>query len=188
MARLDIFIQEIENRKEREISLLESTLVEKKAEIKHKKENTIKELQELYIQEAKVKSQKESARIVEAAKLTAKKILFEAINTNMDYTFDIIKKEMKNYVQNPEYKNLLKKMINYAKNTLGSDIIIHCRSDDNSLIKELNIPISGSPINTLGGILSENKEGTRQLDLTFEELLRTREDDIKSFLLERMVK
>jgi V/A-type H+/Na+-transporting ATPase subunit E len=188
MARLDIFIQEIENRKEREISLLESTLVEKKAEIKHKKENTIKELQEQYIQEAKVKSQKESARIVEAAKLTAKKILFEAINTNMDYTFDIIKKEMKNYVRNPEYKNLLKKMITYAKNTLGSDIIIHCRSADNSLFKELNIPISGSPINTLGGILSENKEGTRQLDLTFEELLRTREDDIKSFLLERMVK
>ena len=56
------------------------------------------------------------------------------------------------------------------------------------LFKELNIPISGSPINTLGGILSENKEGKRQLDLTFEELLRTREDDIKSFLLERMVK
>src|SRR3978361_2255319 len=118
MARLDIFIQEIENRKEREISRLESTLVEKKAEIKHKKENTIKELQELYIQEAKVKSQKESARIVEAAKLTAKKILFEAINANMNSTFDIIKKEMKNYVQNPEYKNLLKKMINYTKNTL----------------------------------------------------------------------
>jgi V/A-type H+/Na+-transporting ATPase subunit E len=131
MARLDIFIQEIENRKEREISLLESTLVEKKAEIKHKKENTIKELQELYTQEAKLKSQKESARIVEAAKLTAKKILFEAINANMDYTFDIIKQEMKNYVQNPEYKNLLKKMITYAKNTLGSDIIIHCRSADN---------------------------------------------------------
>jgi V/A-type H+/Na+-transporting ATPase subunit E len=188
MARLDIFIQEIENRKEREISLLESTLAEKKAEIKHKKESTIKELQDLYTQEAKVKSQKESARIVESAKLTAKKILFEAINANMDSTFDIIKKEMKNYVQNPEYKSLLKKMINYAKETLGSDIIIHCRSDDSSLIKELNIPISGPSINTLGGILAENKEGTRQLDLTFEELLRTKEDDITSFLLERMVK
>ncbi len=94
MARLDIFIQEIENRKEREISLLESTLAEKKAEIKHKKESTIKELQDLYTQEAKVKSQKESARIVEAAKLTAKKILFEAINAKMDSTFDIIQKEM----------------------------------------------------------------------------------------------
>ncbi len=188
MARLDIFIQEIENKKEREVSLLESTLAEKKSEIKRTKETTIKEIEERYIQEAKVKSQKEFARIVEAAKLTAKKILFEAINANMESTFDIIKQEMKNNVQNPEYKNLLKKMINFTKNTLGSDIIIHCRTDDNSIIKELNVPISGSSINTLGGILSENKEGTRELDLTFEELLRTREDDVRSFLLERMVK
>jgi len=188
MASLDTFIQEIEKRKENEINLLERTLAEKKAEITRTKETNVKQLQEHYREESRVKSSKEAAKIVEAAKLKAKKILFEAINANMDSTFDIIKKEMKNYVQNPEYKSLLKKMINYAKNTLGSDIIIHCRSDDNSLIKELNIPISGSSINTLGGILAENKEGTRQLDLTFEELLRTKEDDITSFLLERMVK
>ena len=119
MARLDIFIQEIENRKEREISLLESTLVEKKTEIKHKKENAIKELQEQYIQEAKVKSQKESARIVEAAKLTAKKILFEAINTNMDYTFDIIKKEMKNYVKTLSIRIVSKKNDYLCKKYFG---------------------------------------------------------------------
>ena len=90
-------------------------MAEKKAEINITKENTIKELQEQYTQEAKVKSQRESARIVEAAKLNAKKILFEAINANMDSTFGVIKKEMKNYVQKPEYKNLLKKMISLCK-------------------------------------------------------------------------
>jgi vacuolar-type H+-ATPase subunit E/Vma4 len=52
----------------------------------------------------------------------------------------------------------------------------------------MNISI-GTPINnTLGGILAENKEGTRELDLTFEELLRTKEDDIKSFLVERFAR
>lgn len=187
MPRLDIFIQEIEKRKEDEISLLESTLAEKKAEIKRTKETTIKELQERYRWDAEVKSQKEYARIVEAAKLKAKKILFEAINANMDSTFDIIKQEMKVYVQKPEYKDLLKNMITYAKNALGPDIILHCRDEDKSVIKEMNIPI-GSSINNLGGILAENKEGTKELDLTFEELLRTKEDDVKSFLIERMVK
>jgi len=95
---------------------------------------------------------------------------------------------MINYVQNPEYKNLLKKMVNYAKNTLGPDIIIHCREKDNSIVKGMNIPIGESSINTLGGILAENKEGTMELDLTFEELLRSKEDNIKGFLLERMTK
>jgi len=36
--------------------------------------------------------------------------------------------------------------------------------------------------------LAENKEGTMELDLTFEELLRSREDNIKGFLIERMTK
>ncbi len=187
MPRLDIFIQEIEKRKEQEIILLESALAEKKAEIKLIKETTIKELQDQYNREAEVKSQKEYSRIVEASKLKAKKILFEAINANMDSTFDVIKQEMKIYVQKPEYKDLLKKMINFAKNTLGPDIIIHCNDGDKSIINNLNIPI-GSLINNWGGILAENKEGTKELDLTFEELLRTKEDDVTSFLLERMVK
>ncbi len=64
MARLDIFIQEIENRKEEEIRLLENTLAQKKTEISQKKETTIKKLREQYEIEAKTKSQKEFARIV----------------------------------------------------------------------------------------------------------------------------
>lgn len=188
MARLDIFIKEIENRKEQEIRLLENTLAQKKAEIGHTKETMINELQNQYLGESKLQSQKEFARIVEASKLRAKKILFESINENMDSTFDLIKKEMKNYVQKPEYKNLLKKMVTYAKNTLGSDVIIHCRSNDASIVKEMNVSISPNFINTMGGILAEDKAGMRELDFTFEELLRTREDDVKGYLLEKLVK
>lgn len=188
MARLDVFIQEIENRKEQDIQALEKKLSEKKEELRRTKEITIRELQNQYNEEAKIKSQKEYAKIVEASKLQAKKILFESINENMDSTFDVIKQEMKNYVQKPDYKNLLKKMITFSKNTLGSDAKIHCRTNDTSIFKEMNIPVVDPPINTLGGIISEDKQGTRELDLTFEELLRTKEDDVKGFLLERLMK
>ena len=188
MARLDIFIKEIENRKEQEIRLLENNLAQKKAEITHTKDTTIKELQNQYTEEAKIKSQKEFARIVEASKLQAKKILFESINENMDSTFDLIKQEMKIYAQRPEYKTLLKKMITYARNTLGNDIIIQCRTNDIPIVKEMNVPISNNSINTLGGIIAEDKQGTRELDLTFEEILRTRGDDVKGYLLEKLVK
>jgi vacuolar-type H+-ATPase subunit E/Vma4 len=188
MARLDIFIQEIENRKEREIQLLENTLAEKKTEIAEKKESAVKKLHEQYEVEAKTKSQKEFSRIVEAAKLSAKKILFETIHTNMDSTFEVIKDEMESYAQKPEYKNLVKKMINYAKSILGNEIIVHCRTKDVPILKEMNISTGTSLNNTLGGILAENKEGTREVDLTFEELLRTKEDDIKSFLVERFAR
>jgi vacuolar-type H+-ATPase subunit E/Vma4 len=47
---------------------------------------------------------------------------------------------------------------------------------------------TGSPIQTIGGILAENKNGTMEIDLTFEELLRTHEDEIQNFLLEKLIK
>jgi V/A-type H+-transporting ATPase subunit E len=187
MASLDTFIQEIEKRKENEINLLERTLAEKKAEIKRTKETNVKQLQGHYREESKVKSSKEAAKIVEAAKLKAKKILFEAINANMDSTFGVIRNEMKNYVQKPEYKMLAERMVNFAKNNLGTQIMIHCRDDDKPIFKDMNIPI-GSSIGALGGIIAEDKDGKRELDLTFEELLRTKEEDVKSYLLERMAR
>jgi vacuolar-type H+-ATPase subunit E/Vma4 len=39
----------------------------------------------------------------------------------------------------------------------------------------------------MGGILAEDERGNREIDLTFEELLRVHEDDIKNLLLERMM-
>jgi vacuolar-type H+-ATPase subunit E/Vma4 len=106
----------------------------------------------------------------------------------MESTFDTITKELKNYTQKPEYKITLQTMLNYAKKKLGQNIIVYCREDDKTILKGIDNIIVGSPIQTIGGILAEDKNGMRELDLTFEELLRTHEDEIKNFLLERMIK
>lgn len=106
----------------------------------------------------------------------------------MDSTLNTIREDLKIYSQKPDYKNTIKKMVKYAKMKLNSqDIIIHCRNDDNIILNGLNIN-PGSPIQTIGGILAENKNGTMEIDLTFEELLRTHEDEIQNFLLEKLIK
>jgi vacuolar-type H+-ATPase subunit E/Vma4 len=81
----------------------------------------------------------------------------------------------------------MEKMLSYAKKKLGDDVIIYCREEDRSIFKEKKSTI-GSSINTIGGMLVEDKKGTIELDLTFEELLRTHEDNIKGFLLEKVTK
>ena len=182
------FIKEIKERKEKKIQILDSTLAEKKAKIQSMKESTIKEMHKQYSNEAKAKSQREAARIIEAARLKAKKILFDTINANMDSTFDTITKELKSYTQKPDYKVTLQRMLNYAKQKLGQNITVYCREDDKPILKGINNIIVGPSIQTIGGILAEDKNRTRELDLTFEELLRTHEDEIKNFLLERMIK
>lgn len=187
MSNLHTFIQEIENRKKNEISSLDKTLEDKKSEIQETRNTTIEKLEQQYGIEAKLKANREASRIVEAARSKAKRIVFDAINENMNSTFSSIRQELTNFTQKDEYKKTLEKMIKYAKKELGKDITVSCRNDDNKVFEEMKIQID-SNINTLGGIIATNKEGNKELDLTFEEILRTREDDIKSFLLERMIK
>lgn len=182
---IETFIQEIESRKRKEIASLEKELQESKSRLEAEMNHTLKEIQERYSTEAKIKSEREQARIIEASKLQAKKILFDAVNANMQSAFEVIHKELENYTKGPQYKKALETMINTAKKKLGPNIIVHCREEDKAILKELGVTTSKS-IKTLGGIIAENKEGTRELDLTFEELLRTNEDQVKSFLSEKM--
>jgi len=183
---IDIFLDEIENRKKKDISDIDKEFDAKKSEIETKKNTAINELQEHYSKEAKSKSEREASRIVEASKLEAKKILFGAINKNLDSTFDVIKQELSTYTKTPEYKKVLEKMASTAKKTFDDKITIHCRKEDESILKAKGITI-GSSIQTLGGIIADNSSGTKEIDLTFEELLRTHEDDIKTTILEKIL-
>ena len=80
---------------------------------------------------------------------------------------------------------MLEKLVAYSKKVLAKDIIIHCREEDKSFFKS-GVKV-GSTITTLGGFIAENKEGTKELDLTFEELLRNNEDEIKNTILEKIL-
>lgn len=183
---IDIFLHEIENRKKSDIENLDKELDKKKSETEIKKNTSIKELQERFSREAKIKSEREHARIVEAGKLEAKKILFDAINKNLDSTFDVIKQELGNYTKTSEYKKVLRKMVETSKKRLDNTVIVHCREEDQTVLKDMAVTI-GSSIQTLGGIVAENKSGTKELDLTFEELLRIHDDEIKNKILEKIL-
>jgi V/A-type H+/Na+-transporting ATPase subunit E len=182
---IETFLLEIENRKNREIESLQKDLAEKKSKLQAEMNAAIKEIQERLANEAKIKSEREHARIIEAAKLQAKKIVFDVIKTKMQSAVDVIRQEIEAYAKSPQYKKALEKMVNSSKKQLGQNIVVHCRDEDKSTLRDMDVTI-GKSIKTLGGIVAENKEGTKELDLTFEELLRTREDQINSFLAERM--
>jgi V/A-type H+-transporting ATPase subunit E len=182
---IETFLIEIENRKKREIEDLEKDLAEKKSKLQTQMNITVKEIQEKFATESRIKSEREHARIIEAGKLQAKKIIFDVINANMQSAFNVIKQEIETYTKSPQYKKALETMVNSSKKKLGQNIVVHCRDEDKSSLKDLGVAM-GKSIKTLGGLIAENKEGTKELDLTFEELLRTHEDKIKGFLSERM--
>ena len=182
---VDTFIQEIQTRKKNDLAELDKKLNDKKSEIDSQKKSAVKELKENYENEAKTKAEREGARIIEAGKLEAKKILFDAINKNLDSTFDVIKKELDGYSKKPEYQTVLQKLVDYSKKILAKEIVVRCREEDKSFFGD-GVEVT-STIQSLGGFVAENKEGTKELDLTFEELLRNNEDEIKNTILEKIL-
>ncbi|HYV52479.1 MAG TPA: V-type ATP synthase subunit E [Candidatus Eisenbacteria bacterium] len=183
---IENYVAEIQGRKKREIESLDIRLAEEKTAIQFKKDNAIKEIQEYYTNNARLKSEREAARIVEAARLQAKKILFDAINLNLDSAFVIIKEKLRSYAQSADYKRALQKMVMNAKKHLGPNINIICREQDRSALTDMGVKVTKT-IQTIGGVIAENENGSKELDLTFEELLRIHEDEVKSSILEELV-
>jgi len=180
---IETFIEETKRRKEKELEALSGRLAEEKTALRTKTDNTIKTMHEYFSNEAKLKSEREAARIVEAARLQARKMLFDAININLDSAFEVIKAQLKSYTKTDEYKESLHKVIATAKKNLGPNIKVHCREQDRAPLSDLGITVVKT-IQTIGGVLAENENGSKELDLTFEELLRIHEDEVKSSIME----
>jgi vacuolar-type H+-ATPase subunit E/Vma4 len=186
MSALNTFEEEIQDRKKKELAILNSLLDEKKNRIAQIKNEKLIEIKEKYENESENKSQREFARITESARLEAKKILFDAININMSTALDAIKQELKNYTKKADYKKTLEKMVLFAKKHLGEDIIVRCKESDTPYLKEMKVTF-GSSISTMGGLVAIDKSQSREIDLTFEELLENHEDEVKNFLYEKMI-
>ena len=119
MSALNTFEEEIQDRKRKELAILNSLLDEKKNRVAQIKNEKLNEIKEKYENEAENKSQREFARITESARLEAKKILFDAINVTMSTALDSIKQELKNNTKKADYKKTLEDMVLYAKRYLG---------------------------------------------------------------------
>jgi V/A-type H+-transporting ATPase subunit E len=180
---IETFIEEIKGRKGRQLEALAVRLAEENTALQFNKDNTIKTMREYFSNEAKLKSEREAARIVEAARLQARKILFDAININLDSAFEVIKEQLRSYASSDEYKGALHKVIANAKRNLGPKIKVRCREQDRTPLSELGVTIIET-IQTIGGVIAENENGSKELDLTFEELLRIHEDEVKSSIME----
>ena len=104
----------------------------------------------------------------------------------MSTALDSIKQELKNNTKKADYKKTLEDMVLYAKRYLGDDVIVRCKESDVHFLKDKKVTI-GPNISTMGGIIAVDKSNSREIDLTFEELLENHEDEIKNFLYEKMI-
>jgi vacuolar-type H+-ATPase subunit E/Vma4 len=180
------FIDEIENSKKKKLKDLGDRLSREQTAMQSKADLAIKEAQAHFSMEAEIRSQQEATRIIEAARLQAKKLIFDAMNIKLDSIFVDIKEEIRNYTETKEYESTLKKMLLVAQTNLGKNIGVECREKDRPILSKSGANISKA-IQSLGGLTAVSSDRTKGLDLTFEELFRVHEDEIRAMIMEAII-
>ena len=128
-------------------------------------------------------AQKEVTRIEGAAKLQSKKLLFDATEKLLENNIAALRDALAEHAASPAYPELLARMAKYASKRLGGKIAVTCRKQDEAALKAAGAKTASANLNAIGGFKADSEDGTLELDLTFEEILRSREDEVRASIL-----
>jgi V/A-type H+/Na+-transporting ATPase subunit E len=182
-AAAQSLLKEVEEKRKREEARLESDLLSKQMDIRKKTEEEVSRISNTAKAQAAEQSQRERIRIEGAGKLQAKKLLFDATEKMLENNLDSLKQEFADFARSDQYRNLLPQMVQYASKRLGGDIGVICRPEDADLFKNTgSVQILNTNLNSIGGFKAEKKDGTLELDLTFEEILRNHQDEVRAMI------
>ena len=183
MMGVDALLKEVEERRTKALQALEVEYGAKRDEVNKRTSEQVAWVTDSSNKEATAQAQKESTKVQGAAKLQAKKTLFDATEKQLENNVELLKQELADLALSPAYKDLLGKMAQYASKRLGGKIQVVCRKSDESALKAAGAKIISADLNAMGGFKAENADRTLELDLTFEEVLRSRGDDVRAAIL-----
>ncbi|MGH2637711.1 MAG: V-type ATP synthase subunit E [Rhabdochlamydiaceae bacterium] len=179
----ETLLREVEDKRKKTLDQLDADRAAKKQEIAARVDRERQSIRESARKQAQELCQREKIRIEGAAKLQAKKLIFDATEKMLEKSIVEVKRALAEYsVSSKDYPDLLIKMAKYACKRLGGEIRVMCRPGDETILKRAGVQIAASNLNSMGGFKAERTDGSLELDLTFEELLRSREEEVRSLI------
>ncbi|MGA2874077.1 MAG: V-type ATP synthase subunit E [Nitrososphaerales archaeon] len=179
----DTLLREVEEKRKKALEALDADFSTKSAEIKRRAEEEKLRIQDNAKKQAAELSQREKIRIDGASKLQAKKLVFDATEKMLENNLTTLRQALLDYAGSKEYSALLTRLVAYASKRLGGEINVVCRQADAIALKKAGVEVASSNLNSIGGFKAERKDGTLELDLTFEEILRGREEEVRGSIL-----
>jgi V/A-type H+-transporting ATPase subunit E len=183
MMGVDALLKEVEDKRKKALDALEAEYSAKREEVKKRTAEQVAYIMESAKREAVVLAQKEVTRVEGAAKLQSKKLLFDATEKLLENNIVALRDSLAEFASSPAYPELLVRMAKYASKRLGGKITVTCRKEDESALKAAGAKITSASLNAIGGFKADSEDGTLELDLTFEEILRGREDEVRASIL-----
>lgn len=180
---LERLVEEIRLRAEEEIRGERARADSEGVQVQAERDRRIVAIREEAKRTTELEANRERTQRVASARLAARKLSYEAQERQMGDALEQSKAILKAYTQESEYGTVLKRMYSLATDQLGKSVKIFGRPEDATALKALagkNYDERPTPI--LGGLIAETPGGDRRLNLSFDELLRLREDRLRDLL------
>jgi V/A-type H+-transporting ATPase subunit E len=157
---------------------------DERAQLLAERERRVTSIREEAERGARAEATRERAQRVAAAKMQARKFEYEAREKSLERGMDRVRELLRDYTRSPQYPDTLRRMLAYAMRELGPDVRVYGRAPDAPILRSVAAGrfVETHPLPALGGIVVETPNGNRRLNLTFDELLRLREDRVRERL------
>jgi vacuolar-type H+-ATPase subunit E/Vma4 len=180
---LERLVAEIESRAQQQIAAEQARFEKDKADILADRARRIEAVRSEVLTRATQEAARERTRRIAGARLEAKKLGYEFQEARTQKMLEAVKGQLAQYAGTPEYPKLLRRMYAAATSRLGKDIKVRGRAEDAKLLRSVaGAGYDDRPLPVTGGFVAETSDGSRRLNLTFDELLRLREDELRSIL------
>src|SRR5208282_2842719 len=180
---LERLIAEIRARGERELGDETQKFEAEKARLEADRAQRVAAIQEDFRTRTEAEGRRERSQRVAGARMQSRKLEYEAQERAMNASLEAVRNLLRQFTESDEYPEVLRRMYSVATDELGKEVRISGRAEDAALLK----PLAGrsfdpTPAPILGGLVAATPEGDRRLTLSFDELLRLREDRVRSLL------
>ncbi len=183
---LEDILQEVEKRKEEEIKRISDEYKSRIDSVNAGVEKELRDLESKYAKKTEDDSRSMRDREIELAHMEAKSLAREKVSQLMQSALGRADFFLMNVAETKEYRSVLEKMVSLSNSTLGKDCIIHCRKEDQSLLKEICKNKLSNHNTKRPGIVAESSDGSKELDLTMGTILEDLRERISLELIKHL--
>jgi len=180
---LESLVEEIRRHGEADLAALVANRDTESARIAAERDREVGAVRAEVARAGEAEVAQERAQRLAAAKLHARKLLYEAREKRLERAIEETRTLLQEYTRSPQYPAVLKRMMAAATETLGKQVRILGRAEDAAVLARVaGKSFDPTPQPILGGLVAETADGSRRLNLSFDELLRLREDRVRELL------
>ncbi len=181
---LENLVTEVRTKAAREVAEVRGRTAAERKTLEDQRDREIARIRSEQIQTSEREIQREVTRVMAAATLQSKKILTDATEKRIESGYALLRERISAYTRTPDYEALLARMAELGVSVIGEDARFVVRAEDaGRLPTYLQIRVlSDSHAKALGGLVAQTPDGRRRLDLTFDEILRWKEDSVREIL------